>query len=72
MVEILTIPNETQISSSHVINIAGNHTGPCCICGNVLSFVDIVPNTVVLWWNDRVAQCEGLSEDRESACFDGA
>jgi len=60
MGEVLSIAHKTKIISSHVINFASDHAATCCISGNILSFVDIIPDTMILRRDDGIAQCEGL------------
>jgi hypothetical protein len=70
--EILSISNEAQIRSCHLVNFARDHTAACCIGSDILRFVDIVPNTMTLGRDDRVAQCEGLLGQRKSEIERGA
>ena len=70
MCEVLSVSHQTEIRSSHLVNFAGDYTFTCRIVGDILSFVDILPNTMVLRWDNRAAQCEGLSDHWESRYVD--
>jgi hypothetical protein len=66
MGKVLFISNQSEVSSSHLVDFTGYHTAGGCFGGDILGLVDMVPNATVQGRNGRVVQCEGLSDHRES------
>jgi hypothetical protein len=66
MSKVLRVSYEAEIGSGHLINFASNYATACRISSDILGFVDIVPNAMILRWDNRTVQCESLSDRQMS------